>query len=201
MLEDETGANRSGLSDRVHAATNHKAMLVGIISDTHGHVDPRLADAFAAVDAIVHAGDVGGTDVLDALRAIAPLHAVYGNNDEKLGGLGLPLHADFTLAGVRFHLVHQLPHARPKRKTRVVVFGHSHRSLIEDRAGVLYVNPGAAGRVGFHRTQTVALMRIEAGDITETRIVELVTSMGPARLGAIQRQSGIRDCGATRRRF
>jgi uncharacterized protein len=153
-------------------------MLIGIISDTHGHVDRRLAAALAGVEAIIHAGDVGGADVLDELRKIAPLHAVYGNNDEKLGGLGLPLRADFTLAGVRFHLVHQLPHAKPAADTRVVVFGHSHRTLIEHRttsAGgvpVLYVNPGAAGRTGFHRVQTVALLRIE-DDAIDAEIVEL----------------------------
>ena len=68
-------------------------VLIGLISDTHGYVDPRLAAAFAGVEAIVHAGDVGGVEVLDALRAMAPLYAVRGNNDEKLGGLGLPLRA------------------------------------------------------------------------------------------------------------
>jgi len=152
-------------------------MLVGVISDTHGYVDPRLDAAFRGVDAIVHAGDVGGAHVLDALRAIAPpasrpLHAVYGNNDEKLGGLGLPFIADFTLGGVRFHLVHQLPHARPPEGTQAVVFGHSHKALVEDRGGVFYVNPGAAGRAGFHRVQTVALLRITRGRVRHARIVE-----------------------------
>lgn len=148
-------------------------MLIGLISDTHGYVDPRLTLAFGGVQAIVHAGDVGGTQVLDALRAIAPLHAVYGNNDEKLGGLGLPCRADFELGGVRVHLVHQLPHATPPPGTAVVVFGHSHRPLVEQRGAMLYVNPGAAGRAGFHKLQTVALMRVEGGAAVETRIVEL----------------------------
>jgi putative phosphoesterase len=145
-------------------------MLIGVVSDTHGYVDPRLAPALTGVDAIVHAGDVG-LGVLDALRAIAPLYAVRGNNDDKLGGLGLPLHLDFELAGVPFHLVHQLPHARPG-DARVVVYGHSHRTLIERRDGVLYVNPGAAGRAGFHRTQTIALLRID-GDAIDAEIIEL----------------------------
>ena len=77
-------------------------MLIGLISDTHGRVDPRLAQAFAGVEAIVHVRRRGGMHVLRRVEQIAPLHAVYGNNDEKLGGLGLPLRADFTLAGVAF---------------------------------------------------------------------------------------------------
>src|SRR5262249_50688812 len=111
--------------------------------------------------------------VLEALSEIAPLYAVYGNNDEKLGGLGLPLHRDFELDGVRFHLVHQLPHARPEESTNVVVYGHSHRAIVEQRGGRRYVNPGAAGRAGFHRMQTVALMRLSDGAVEETTIVEL----------------------------
>ena len=148
-------------------------MLIGVISDTHGYVDPRLEAAFEGVDAIIHAGDVGGEQVLAALREMAPLHAVYGNNDEKLGGLGLPLRSDFELGGVRFHLVHQLPHAQPPHGTNVVVFGHSHKALIDDRGGVLHVNPGAAGRAGFHRLQTVALLRIARTHVMDARIVEL----------------------------
>ncbi|TAK62484.1 MAG: metallophosphoesterase [Dehalococcoidia bacterium] len=156
-------------------------MLIGAIADTHGHVDPRLAAAFAGVEAIVHAGDVGGEHVLEALRALAPVFAVRGNNDEKLGGLGLPLHADFTLGGVRFHLVHQLPHARPRHDTDVVVFGHSHRALTERREGAVYVNPGAAGRAGFHRVQTVALLEAAGGAVTGARIVELGARLAPAK--------------------
>ena len=151
------------------------------MADTHGYIDPRLAAAFDGVDAIVHAGDVGGAHVLEALRAMAPLHAVYGNNDEKLGRLGLRLHEDFDLAGVRFHLVHQLPHARPEPAAQVVVYGHSHRALVERRDGRLHVNPGAAGRVGFHRIQTVALLRITDGAEVDARIVELGAREPPAR--------------------
>jgi hypothetical protein len=147
-------------------------MLIGILSDTHGYVDPRLAAALAGVEAIVHAGDVGGSHVLEYLRGLAPLYAVYGNNDEKAGGYGLRLHEDFTLSGTRFHLVHQRPHARPGPDAEVVVFGHSHRAVIERHDGRLYVNPGAAGRAGFHRIQTVALMTIDRRDI-DSRIVEL----------------------------
>ena len=148
-------------------------MRVGVVSDTHGYLDPRLPRALAGVAAILHAGDVGSEAVLDALRRIAPVYAVRGNNDDKLGGLGLSLHADVTLGGVRIHVVHQLPHAEPADGTAVVVFGHSHRTLIEDRGGVLFVNPGAAGRAGFHRVQTVAVLRCARGRVSDAGIVEL----------------------------
>ena len=148
-------------------------MRVGVISDTHGYLDPRVPAALAGISAIVHAGDVGSAAVLDALAEIAPVYAVRGNNDDKLGGLGLPSHVDVTLGGVRIHIVHQLPHARPPDGTRLVVFGHSHRTLIEERDGVLYLNPGAAGRAGFHRLQTVAMLECERGRASGARIIEL----------------------------
>jgi putative phosphoesterase len=138
-------------------------MLVGVVSDTHGYLDPRLLDAFHGVDVILHAGDVGGESVLEGLRRLAPLYAVQGNNDVPLGGLGLPSHLDIELEGVVLHLVHELPHAKPSPATNAVAFGHSHRQLCEWREGVLYLNPGAAGRRGFHALQTAALLRIEDG--------------------------------------
>src|SRR5437764_3677428 len=106
-------------------------MLVGLISDTHCYLDPRALAALVGVDVVLHAGDVGSLAVLEALAAIAPVHAVRGNNDDKLGGLGLPFALDLTLAGHSIHLVHQLPDARPKAGTVVVVTGHSHRAVVE----------------------------------------------------------------------
>src|SRR3990172_6569300 len=174
-------ANKANLSlslptDRpyIRASTSAaRTMRIAILSDTHGYLDPRLASAFEDVDPITPAGDIGGQHILDALSAIAPVHAVYGNNDEKRDTLGLPLRTDVDLAGVRFHLVHQLPHAAPAPGTHAVVFGHSHRTLIEERGGVLYLNPGAAGRAGFHRIQTVAILEITRAKITEARILDL----------------------------
>lgn len=141
-------------------------MLIGVVSDTHGYVDPRLTIALAGVQAIVHAGDVGGVHVLVELGRIAPVYAVRGNNDVPLDGLGLPLRFDVALDGVDVHIVHELPDAQPFAYTRVVVFGHSHKQLAEWRGDVLYLNPGAAGRVGFHRMQTCALLRIEGTRVT-----------------------------------
>ena len=157
-------------------------MLIGVVSDTHGHVDPRLLDAFAGVDAILHAGDVGSMAVLDALAAIAPVHAVCGNNDEPLGCLGLPHTLDLTLGGVAIRVVHQLPHAGDLSDVRVLVYGHSHRQVNELRDGVLHLNPGAAGRAGFHALQTGALLTID-GDSAHAEPVELgprLKNAGPA---------------------
>ena len=140
-------------------------MLIGVVSDTHGYLDPRLIDAFAGVEAILHAGDVGSDAVIEGLRELAPLYAVAGNNDIPLCNLGLPHTLDVELAGVALHLVHELPQAQPSAATRVVVFGHSHRQRNEWRDGMLYLNPGAAGRRGFHATQTAALLRIDGTSV------------------------------------
>jgi hypothetical protein len=148
-------------------------MRIGVVADTHGYIDPRLAPALADVRAILLAGDIGGRAVLNALAAIAPVYAVFGNNDEKADTLGLPLRLDVELGGVRFHLVHQLRHAKPLPDADAVVFGHSHRALVERRGALMYVNPGAAGRVGFHRVQTVAVLEARRGRIADARIVEL----------------------------
>jgi putative phosphoesterase len=137
-------------------------LLVGVVSDTHGYLDQRLLEAFAGVDAIIHAGDVGHPDILTGLRAIAPLYAVQGNNDVPLTGLDLPENLDLNLGGLSIHVVHELRNARSLSAGEAVVFGHSHRQLCEWRHGVLYLNPGAAGRRGFHAIQTAALLRIEA---------------------------------------
>ncbi|MGI8552093.1 MAG: metallophosphoesterase family protein [Dehalococcoidia bacterium] len=136
-------------------------MLVGVIADTHGYVDPNLAQVFRDVELIVHAGDIGSPAVLDALGAIAPVRAVRGNVDRSLPLQALPERIDLRLHGIGLHLVHQLPQAIPLPQRKILVFGHSHRSLNEWRGSILYLNPGAAGRQGFHTIRTVALLRLE----------------------------------------
>lgn len=146
-------------------------MLVGLVSDTHGYIDPRLVEALSRCEAIIHAGDVGGTHVLEGLSEIAPVYAVQGNNDLPLGGLGLPSQRDIELGGAWFHVVHELRQARPSAATTAVVCGHSHRVLNERRDGLLYLNPGAAGVVGFHRELTAMRLQVDSGEIA----VEVVT--------------------------
>jgi uncharacterized protein len=154
-------------------------MLIGLIADTHGYLDPRVLLALQGVDLILHAGDVGSEHVLVGLACIAPVTAVAGNNDGQLAHLGLPLRVELDLEGVKVHLVHRLMDATPGPDARAVVYGHSHKALIAEREGVLWVNPGAAGRVGFHRDVTMALLRLESGRC----LAELVI-LGPRMLAA-----------------
>src|SRR5207244_13156488 len=90
-------------------------MLIGLIADTHGYLDPRVPPALKGVERILHAGDIGSEAVLATLARIAPVTAVAGNNDAKLAQLGLPLRADMELEGVKLHLVPRLIGAAPGR--------------------------------------------------------------------------------------
>src|SRR5438128_10101693 len=170
-------------------------MLIGLIADTHGYLDPRVPPALKGVDLILHAGDIGVEGVLAALERIAPVRAVAGNNDAKLAQLGLPLRVDVDLVGVRIHLVHRLIDAVPSADTRVVVYGHTHKALVTERDGMLWVNPGAAGRVGFHREVTLALLRLD-DDRCEAELLLLgprvvaarrSAALGPHLRGAIEK--------------
>ena len=148
------------------------AFTVGAISDTHGVVSGVALAALVGCDAIVHAGDVGDGWVLELLGAVAPVTAVRGNDDYGALRHGLPEIVNLSLGGVRFLVVHKSEHlvgeADPASAgARVVVTGHTHRGLIEERDGVLYVNPGSASRPKAGDVASVALIRIgESGAIT-----------------------------------
>jgi uncharacterized protein len=158
-------------------------VLVGVVADTHGYLDPRVAPALAGVDLILHAGDVGSPDVLAALGEIAEVSAVAGNNDRHLKALGLPTNVDLSLESTNIHLVHRLVDAVPLEETNVVVYGHSHKALVHEKEGRLYLNPGAAGRAGFHREITVGLLRID-GAGARAEIVSLGGRMPRVRSAA-----------------
>lgn len=137
-------------------------LRIGVISDTHGWLDPTVAERFAGVDAILHAGDIGSTAVLNALAQIANVYAVRGNNDRTSDLLALPERLDLPMAGGTIHLVHRPVDARPVGAD-VVITGHTHRAVVESRDGVLWLNPGAAGRQGFHRERTAAVLSLGGG--------------------------------------
>jgi len=149
---------------------------IGLISDTHGLLRPEAVERLRGAAHIIHAGDIGGEAVLAGLRALAPLTAVRGNNDQVPWARAVRDTETVTLAGVRVHVLHDLagldidPAAQG---VRVVVSGHSHRPHIEERAGVLYVNPGSAGPRRFKLPIAVARLEIEGAEV-RARIEELV---------------------------
>jgi hypothetical protein len=143
-------------------------MLIGLISDTHGVLRPEALTALSGVALVLHAGDVGGAWILDELRRIAPVHAVYGNVD--LPGPGLESAVDLEIEGARIHLSHGNELGSPSPATLlarysadVIVYGHTHRALIERAGPRLVVNPGAAGPRRFNLQPSVARLTITAG--------------------------------------
>ncbi|MDD0842268.1 metallophosphoesterase family protein [Pseudomonas sp. Gutcm_11s] len=143
-------------------------MRIGLISDTHGLLRPEALAALAGCDQILHAGDIGKPEILDALRRIAPLSVVRGNNDEGLDWAAeLPLALELHLGGVGLYLVHELAHvpAELAASVQVVITGHSHKPLIEQRDGRLWVNPGSAGPRRFKLPISVGLLHIDHGAV------------------------------------
>jgi len=154
------------------------ARVLGLISDTHGLVRAEVHTALAGVELILHAGDVGGDEVLDELSLIAPVVAVYGNTDAP----GRPrLAGEIVRAfdGVTVHVSHGHEVGSPtpakllaRHAGDVLVYGHTHRPLIVRAEGRLVVNPGAAGPRRFDLTPSVARLTIANGEAS-AELVEL----------------------------
>ena len=151
--------------------------VIGLVSDTHGLVRPDIFSALDGVELILHAGDVGGVDVLVELAAIAPVLAVTGNTDSP-DTPGLVTSLEREIDGVRIHVSHghELGRPTPERLLAayshdVIVYGHTHRQLITRADARLVVNPGAAGPRRFSLMASVARLTIENGRAD----VELVT--------------------------
>jgi len=140
---------------------------VGLISDTHGKLDPRVFSAFEGVDAILHAGDVGRPDVLWQLEAIAPVTAVLGNTDYEIPGYQLGQQARIGIAGKQLLVIHDIRRLGPvPENVDVVVHGHTHQPALEEVDGVLLVNPGPARRPRKDQSRTVAIVTIAGGELT-----------------------------------
>lgn len=147
-----------------------RVVRIGIISDTHGVLHERVPEVFAGVDQILHAGDVGGDEILQALREIAPVTSVPGNNDDGMG----EEFARVTLDGLRIAITHILPrpHDLDARVTRelarrpadLVVFGHSHLPHDERVAGVWYFNPASSGPRRFDYPTSVGIIEKSNGE-------------------------------------
>ena len=143
--------------------------VVGLISDTHGLLRPSVHRALEGVEAILHAGDIGGEDILTELRIIAPVQAVYGNTDP----MDDPSLQDTFVArhgGVDIRVIHghQLGSPTPAKllsafAEQVIVYGHTHKQLVTRADGRLVVNPGAAGARRFDLEPSLARLTIENG--------------------------------------
>lgn len=145
--------------------------LAGLISDTHGLLRPQAAAALSGVSHILHAGDIGKPEILTALGAIAPVTAVRGNNDFGVWAMNLPLRTTFAIAGHTVHMRHipgEFYPDPPWKKPGVVIWGHTHKPLIENRDGVLYVNPGSAGPRRFSLPISIAFLRLEENEPPES---------------------------------
>jgi uncharacterized protein len=144
---------------------------IGLISDTHGLLRPEAVRALSGVTQILHAGDVGGAEVIAGLRAIAPVQAVRGNNDRDAWAVkSLPLRVSLEIEGIHILVLHDLNDLGPEPEThghhRVVVTGHSHKPAVEERSGTLFVNPGSAGPRRFSLPITIAYLTIAEGAAT-----------------------------------
>jgi uncharacterized protein len=152
--------------------------VIGIISDTHGLVRPDVHTALAGVELILHAGDVGGQDILMELGLIAPVRAVVGNTD-PIGEPGLTQSIDLTVDGVTIHVSHGHEVGSPtaaklleRYAADVIVYGHTHRPLVTSAGGRLVLNPGAAGPRRFDILPSVARLTI-AGGRAEAQLIAL----------------------------
>ena len=148
---------------------------VGLISDTHGLLRPEALAFLRGSDFIVHAGDVGDAGVIEALRALAPVSVVRGNNDTGPWANGIAETEELQVGDVSIYVLHNLAELDLDPVAagfQVVVSGHSHHPLVERRDGVLYVNPGSAGPRRFKLPIAVAELQI-VGRSVDARIVPL----------------------------
>lgn len=148
---------------------------VGLISDTHGLLRPEATAFLRGSDFIVHAGDIGDSEVLKELRALAPVTAVRGNNDRGPWADAIAETEVLQIGEVFIYVLHNLADLDLDPAAagfRVVVSGHSHRPSVEERDGVLYVNPGSSGPRRFKLPIAVAELEV-AGRSVKARLVEL----------------------------
>ena len=160
-------------------------MKIGLISDTHGWIHPRLFGHFEDVDEIWHAGDIGNLETADTLSAFRPLRAVYGNIDDamvrRVYGENLRFMAEEVkvwithIGGTPGHYNRRVRAAINEDQPQIFMCGHSHIALVRNdpKGGFLYINPGAAGYQGFHKYMTIATLHIDGSRIHDFKLIEL----------------------------
>ncbi len=158
---------------------------IGIISDTHGFMDERIAHHLNSCDEIWHAGDIGSLDVTDQLAKLTTLRGVYGNIDDHIIRKEFPLDNVFTIEGFKVYITHIA--GRPGRYSarvkevvksenpNILVCGHSHICLVSKQppSTILHINPGAAGIHGFHQVRTLVRLSLDQKSISDIEVIEL----------------------------
>ncbi|GGD91672.1 metallophosphoesterase family protein [Planktosalinus lacus] len=155
-----------------------------LLSDTHSHIDDTILKYVAQADEVWHAGDIGSFEVTDAIESLKPLRAVYGNIDDSKMRSQYPLHQRFYCEGVDVWITHiggspgrYNPDIRGEIKQnppKLFICGHSHilKVMHDKKNGVLFMNPGAAGKHGFHRVCTMLRFVVDSGSIKDLEVVE-----------------------------
>jgi putative phosphoesterase len=174
---------------------------VGIFSDTHGWLDPRLKIEFADCQAVWHAGDIGDVSVCKPWSGLPDFRAVYGNIDGDAVRRLYPEYQAFDIEGFRVLMLHIAgKHPRLTARCRelvnryrpgMLVCGHSHICRVVKEGGLLYVNPGAAGKHGFHLMRTALKIRFQDGKPTELRVLELGPRVSSDGCGEKEEATGL----------
>ncbi|WP_076639945.1 metallophosphoesterase [Lewinella sp. 4G2] len=158
---------------------------IGLLSDTHSYLDPKVFEYFEDCDEIWHGGDVGDASLLDELEAFRPLRGVYGNIDDQTVRGRLPLNLSFEIEGLSVLMTHiggypgrYTPRVRKlldEQQPGLYICGHSHilKVMMDKKRQCLHINPGACGKHGFHRVRTVVRFSIEEGRVFDLEVVEL----------------------------
>ena len=159
---------------------------IGLLSDTHSYLDERLFNYFADCDEIWHAGDVGNIEIIDQLRAFKPLRGVYGNIDGQEIRIELPLNQRFEVEDLSIMMTHiggTPPRYNPTTRAELIantpdifICGHSHiLQVLRDKKlnNMLYINPGAAGKSGFHKVKTAIRFAIDGNKVLQMAVIDL----------------------------
>jgi hypothetical protein len=162
------------MAARIHAGMS-RPWEVGLISDTHGLLRPEALAALQGVDAIIHAGDIGAPQVVERLAQLAPVTAVRGNNDRGAWAEKLAATETLAIGGVLLYVLHDVKELALDPRAAglaAVIAGHSHQPRLQERDGVLFVNPGSAGPRRFRLPVAVGRLAVNDGRV-RGRIVEL----------------------------
>lgn len=158
---------------------------IGLLSDTHGFFDPRLKEFFSECQEIWHAGDIGNLETADEIAAFRPLRAVYGNIDGHEIRQIYPEHQRFRFEGMDIWITHiggypgnydsRVRNALRTNTPEIFISGHSHilKVMPDKNLGLLHINPGAAGKSGFHQVRTAVRFTISSGKISDLEVLEL----------------------------